>query len=229
MPTTLYWAAAVLAAVFAVILAGRYRERHAPFYLWWTFSFSFYVMAFVMEALTVATNWHLLWQYQLYVIASSSLVGTMSVGTTYLAVPRRWAHGYAGFIILLILGVAVTVFALPPALHGSWTQLNAGIGGIVGPTQLFYVLMASIGGTVVILGALWSWWKTRRLYNLLIAAGALVSTSGGTLASTGIGLSALPLMNIIGLLLIFWGYLESRAVPAAGAAATPRVSSDGRG
>ncbi|HBQ93708.1 MAG TPA: hypothetical protein DD856_00190, partial [Sulfobacillus sp.] len=50
-----------------------------------------------------------------------------------------------------------------------------------------------------------------RYYNLLIAAGAIAAGVGGTLASQGVALGILPLMNIVGLVLIFLGYVYSRS------------------
>ncbi len=210
MAETLFWAAALLAVIFALALMSRYRERRAPFYLWWTFSFAFYTLAYITEATSVKTHWTL-FPYQLYIIASATLVGTMSVGTSYLAFPKALARGYAGFITILFLSLTVSVFVVPPVIHGSWLALNGGKGGIVGLTQVIYIIMASLGGTIVVVGAAWSWWKTRRHYNLLIAAGAIVAGIGGTLASQGVGLSILPAMNILGLVLIFLGYVYSRS------------------
>lgn len=212
MAEMLFWGAAILALIFAGNLASRYREKKSPFYLWWTISFVLYVIAFAMEALTVATNWHSVWQYQLYIIASAGLVGAMSVGTTYLALPKsKAALGYAVYFVLVECLLLVFTFAMPPVLHGSWQALNSGKNAIVGPTQVFYLLLAAIGGPIVVIGALWSWWKSRRHYNLLIALGALIPSSAGTMASQGIGMAIFPIFNIFGLALIFIGYVYSRA------------------
>ncbi|MCL4494942.1 MAG: hypothetical protein M1294_09045 [Firmicutes bacterium] len=210
MVEALFWAAALLAVIFALALMSRYQQHPAPFYLWWTFSFVFYTLAYIVEAITVGTHWTLV-PYQLYIIASATLVGTMSVGTSYLAFPKTIAHSYAGLITALFAVLTVSVFVTPPVMQGSWLALNGGKGGIVGLTQVMYIIMASLGGTIVVIGALWSWWKTRRYYNLLIAAGAIAAGVGGTLASQGVALGILPLMNIVGLVLIFLGYVYSRS------------------
>ncbi len=211
MVSVMYWAAALLAFIFAINLSGRFRRTKAPVYGWWTLSFILYVLAFVMEALTVSSNWHVVSQYQLYIVASAGLVGTMSVGTTYLALPRsRVAKGYALYVTLVGLALILLTLMHPPVLQGSWAALNAGKNAIVGPTQVAYLLLSAVGGPIVVIGSLWSWWKTRRYYTLLIAAGALVPSSAGTLASQGLGLAWFPIMNIIGLALIFLGYIYSQ-------------------
>ncbi len=209
MTAELFILAALLALLFAVTLGKRYQQRRAPFYLWWTISFGLYTIAYLAESLTVGSHWNLP-AYQIYIITSAGLVGAMSVGTSYLAFPKKIAQGYAAGISLLGLALIIATLTVPPVLQGSWLALNGGKGGIVGATQAIYIVMASLGGTIVVLGAVWSWWKTRRYYNLLIAAGALGAGLGGTLASQGIALGILPTMNIVGLVLIFLGYVYSR-------------------
>jgi hypothetical protein len=112
------------------------------------------------------------------------------------------------------LTLIVLTVVFPPALHGSWQALNAGQHAIVGPTQVVYLLLSAVGGPVVVLGALWSWWKTRRYYTLLIAAGALIPSLSGTVASQGMATTLFPIFNIVGLTLIFLGYVYSRPVSA---------------
>jgi len=73
------------------------------------------------------------------------------------------------------------------------------------------LVIGGSGGPIVVLGALWSWWKSKRYYNLLIAVGALIPSSAGALVSQGIGASIFPIMNILGLVLIFLGYVYSRS------------------
>ncbi len=212
MAEMLFWAAAILALIFAGNLGTRYRDKKAPFYLWWTISFVLYVVAFAMEALTVGNNWNSVFEYQLYVIGSAGLVGAMSVGTTYLAFPKsKTAVGYAVYFVLVECLLIGFTFLNPPILHGSWQALNSGKNAIVGSTRVLYLLLAAVGGPIVVIGALWSWWKSRRYYNLLIALGALIPSSAGTMASQGIGMAIFPIFNIVGLVLIFVGYVYSRA------------------
>jgi len=214
MASWLFFASAALALVFAIILGLRFRATHAPVYAWWTLSFAFYALAFIMEAVTVSGNWHLVWEYQLYIMASAGLVGAMSVGTTYLAFPRsRVPFGYALYYGLAEIALIVLTLSHPPTLQGSWYTLNAGTHAIVGSTDVVYLLLSAVGGPIVVLGALISWWKTRKYSTLLIAIGALIPSLAGTIASQNGAISLFPLMNILGLVLIFLGYLN--ALPRA--------------
>ncbi len=203
--------AALMAVGFTMNLAGRFKRTHAPVYGWWTVSFLLYAAAFLMEALTQPDNWHLVWQYQIYMVASAGLVGTMSAGTVYLAFPRSWiSFLYSMYVALDIVALATFAIVHPPVLQGSWMALNAGKNAIIGPSQVSYLLLSAVGGPVVVLGALWSWWKTRRYYTLLIAVGALIPSLAGTLASQGLTEAWFPVLNMVGLVLIFLGYVYSR-------------------
>jgi len=115
MASMLFWAAALLALIFAANLVSRYRSKKSPFYLWWSVSFFLYVIAFGMEALTVGSNWNVKFEYQLYIIASAGLVGAMSVGTTYLALPKsKFAVGYAVYFVVVEVLLAVFAFVFLP-------------------------------------------------------------------------------------------------------------------
>ncbi|MCY0863779.1 MAG: hypothetical protein OWQ57_02395 [Sulfobacillus sp.] len=207
------WAAAVLAVGLAIELGFRYRRTRAPFYFWWTGSFLLYGMTFIAEALSVSHN-YTVGEYVLYIIGSAGLVGFMSVGTSFLGFPRRFARVYAVLMSLALVGLVVSVGLHPPVLgHYSWILLNQG-KAITGVAQALYIPIAAVGGTLVFVGAVWSWWRTRRGYNLLIAVGVLVSSGAGTLASQGAAGAAFPLTNIVALVLIYLGYRYSRASSA---------------
>lgn len=211
MTSALFGLSAILALIFAANLGQRYRTTHAPFYGWWSLSFLLYFVAFLTEAGTVQSNWHSVAVYQIYIMASAGLVGAMSVGTTLLALPRsRVAKLYARYFVVVEAALIGLTLAYPPVLHGSWAALNAGKDAIVGPTQVAYLLLSAVGGPIVIVGSLWSWWKTHRYYTLLIAVGALIPSMAGSLASQNIATLVFPIMNVIGLVLIFLGYVYSR-------------------
>lgn len=197
--------AALLALAFAGRMGWRWRTGRKPQHGWWLLAFLFYAAAFVTEANTVAQGWHSLWEYRLYLFSSAGLVGTLSIGTGYLAWNRRLARSYAALEGALLAGLAIWLCVRPLALHGSWLALNGGQGSITGWSQRFYVVQVAMGGMIIVWSSLWSAWKFRRWQPLLIAAGALASSTGGTLASMGLGLAVLPLMNVVGLIGIFLG------------------------
>lgn len=204
----LFIVASVLSAIFAASLWRRYVRRRARFYWWWTLSFVFYALTFATEAVTVRHGYHTV-TYDFYILGSAGLVGWMSVGTAYLALKSGIARRYASLITVLFLATLGSLGFFPPHIQGDWTALNAG-RGITGMTQIFYIILVSLGGTIVFVGAIWSWWKTRRFYNLLIALGVVISSMAGTFASQGLGTVAFPFANLVAVIIIFLGYIYSR-------------------
>ncbi len=223
MVPALFWVAATVSLGFSVILFVRYQARRSPFYFWWAISFVLSALTYGSEASTVSQGWTLPW-YHVYIMASAGLVGAMSVGTGYLAFARPMARGYAVGIGLVGIGLLISTCFSPMSVIGNWLTLNAGVGGITGVARIAYVATASVGGTMVVVGALWSWWKSRRHCTLLIAVGATASGVGGSLAPQEVVLSVLPVMNIVGLFLMLAGYLFAVPNPWR----LPREREDGR-
>ena len=75
-----------------------------------------------------------------------------------------------------------------------------------------YIVLGTLGGAALILGALYSWWRSRQSYNLLIALGGLVFVVADTSAGLGSGLLFFP-GQIIGMLLLYFGVAGSNEVP----------------
>lgn len=120
--------------------------------------------------------------YQIYIVASASLVGMMSVGTSYLAFSGRWARTYGAVIGLLMMGVGGATMGSPPQDHGrkDGRRFNAG-AGIGGMTRLVYILLSAIGGS----GVWWAHCGHTGAVVFFTIWGILVAGLAGTLAPPG--------------------------------------------
>lgn len=212
---TWFWVAALGATALGATMLVRQLKHPTPNRAWWIGAMGGYAIAFVIEALTVDHGWDSVWVYRLYLAASAGLVGAMAVGTGYLiwsaALARRHAQVMAG----LMAALAIALATAPISLHYSWAALDAGQRGIAGLPRLLYALTTAWGGMVVVLGALWSVWRQRKWALLAIALGALTSSAAGAGAASQQGASWFPWANLLGLVLIAFGYewasLRSRA------------------
>ena len=84
---------------------------------------------------------------------------------------------------------------------------------------------ASVPGSLALIGiALYSFWRTRLVFNLWIAAGAIAAAASGSLATLGVTW-ALYLGELIGIALMFWGFLSSREPAPARAPASEETPS----
>ena len=66
-----------------------------------------------------------------------------------------------------------------------------------------------LGPAALVLGAIWSWWRTRYIYNLGIALGGIVFSLADTLAAYGV-VAIFFLAQILGIVLLYWAVERSR-------------------
>jgi hypothetical protein len=75
---------------------------------------------------------------------------------------------------------------------------------------VFPPLLSGVGGLILIVGPLWSFFKNRFVGNLYIAGGALVLSAVGRLAKMGYP-EWLPLGELVGIAVIFYGVFRGNA------------------
>jgi len=202
--------ATIVSLAFAAMTANQYRERRKPYQLLWTISFVIFGFATFGEFYSTVWGWTPL-LYRLYYVASASLVALMGAGTMYLLTQRRLAHGFLAYTL-----VVMAVFIIE-ALRAELITANFVPGIVVAgkampsSVRLFSPLL-TIPGTIALFGgAIYSWWRTRTTYNLYIALGAAILASAGGAARGGAA-QFLYLGELVGLVVLLWGFLKSREV-----------------
>lgn len=213
-----------IAVWFAVILGRQYAARKGLHQLWWAISMLSYACASFGEFFALAFGWNA-GIYKFYYFHAISLVAVMAAGEMYMLFRDRLrvvGHAYAAamslaMIVLLVLLVQVEPNPAALATHG------AAIGGEAMEKgslirSLFPPLLSGVGGLILILGPLWSFWKTRFYGNLYIAGGALLLSAAGRLAKMGYP-EWLPISELIGIAIIFYGVVlsSSRKKPVVAA------------
>lgn len=144
--------------------------------------------------------------YKLYYFPAITLVPVMAAGTLYLLLRKnRWiAHLFLLYTVVLSIWMFVLLIPVIPDEKILGQTIAIGGEGMPDYIRRFSFPLSGIGGIVLILGALISWWKTRFKGNLYIAAGAIVMSLGGKLATMGLT-TWLPLSELLGILLLYYG------------------------
>ncbi len=217
--TAFLWVAAIATVIVGAVLASqlgkKYAAKHRPYALWWTVSFALATLAALTQLVAFAQGGFAGWDYRSYIVLSAAVPGFMGAGTIYL-IWRRFGHWFLGaiglFTVIGAIGAATT--ALHPALLGQVLQASARVSNVApgALVTLAYIVLGTLGGGALILGALYSWWRSRQAYNLLIALGGLVFVVADTSAGLGSGLLFFP-GQIIGMLLLYFGVAGSNEVP----------------
>ena len=213
--------AAAVSALFAARVWGQYatgRQGHA---LAWALGLSAYAAAAFIDAIVVEAGWSV-GLYRAFFALAAGNVGLLGLGTVLLSARGRTAQASALLVAVGILVVAIGPLAVPltldtPVSDESETKPLRDWGGDVGAKaipfsnagRVAFLLLNIVGGLALILGAAWSWWRTRNAGVLLIGVGALFPFIGGSL-STFTAIETRVLFQFLGIVVMYAGYALSR-------------------
>ncbi len=218
--------ATVVAVAFSLCLLERWLERRRRHELAWTVALTMFAIASASLLLGASLGWSPS-RFRLFYLTGAVLnVPLLALGTVYLLTDRRVAD-LASAATVVVLAFATGVVVAAP-LHGQIDPQVLPRGSEVfaaGPRIAAGV--ASAGGAVVVLvGALWSAVRAatgrggKRLVvaNVLIASGTIVLGAGGVLNSALGEMDGFAASLVIGIILLFGGFLTATATPRPSAA-----------
>lgn len=218
--------AAAVGAAFAVTVWAQWLYRRRPHQLSWALGLSAYAGAAAIEAYASAAPWNA-GLYRAYFVLAATNVGLLGLGTLLLVAPPRLGRACALGVAALALISLFAPWEIPLApdtpidIGGDMVRFaDAGtdLGGkaipFTNPGRIAFLLLNVLGGLALIGGALLSWRRARRPGVLLIGAGALLPFAGGS-ASTLAGLDARVLLQLLGIVVMFGGYLLNESTARA--------------
>jgi hypothetical protein len=223
--------------VFLGFVFRRYLVKGGPHLLLWSIGLLFYGLGTLSEVL-------LSFQFSGLVLKLWYLCGAMLTaawlgqGSIHLLVRKPYvAITLTGILTLASLAAAALVFSSP--INGTviyQTNLSASAqyqavlgrsGGIILMTILLnsYGTLALVGCTAV---SAFLFWRKRVLFNrmlgnILIAVGALMPAMGGTFVKLGV-VNLLYLSEFVGVVIMYFGFLQATTRPVAAQQAAPRVA-----
>ncbi|MBI4318936.1 MAG: hypothetical protein HY675_10630 [Chloroflexi bacterium] len=211
----------VISLVFAAAVFSQWLSRRKVYQLVWTLGLlAFGISAgceFVVGVWGLSDPVYRLW----YLIGAVSVAAYLGVGTIYLLAPRRFAHTVMAMLVLAWLYAATRVVTVPVALDavvGSAILTGAGMPNdvrLMTPVFNVFGTAALVGGAAY---SAWIFWQRRIMpqrvvSNILIAIGAALPASGGTLLRFGIP-DVFYLMEFLGVTIIFIGFLANSEIVA---------------
>lgn len=171
----------IISFVFAALLLRQLIQRRKIHQLMWTIALLFYGISTLMELLMnpdiLGFNVSL---FSVFYITGTSLVGFLGAGQLYLIIKHKISHIFLGFVVIftLILLFALIFTTFPTGL--SFTgELGEDIRVISEAypysVRIYAIILASVGGMVLLLGAIYSFLRDRsRYYALFFVIGALM-------------------------------------------------------
>lgn len=211
--------AAVVTYLFAAAVLDQYLGRRRAYQLVWSIALCAFAIAFTAQFVAALTGWSVLLFRLWYGFGALYAVPLLGLGSIYLLSPR-WAK-IAGTVIALelmfwgfarIYGVEAALIDLSPAAGATHPDTQT----LPPDIRSTAVLLNSLGTLVLFAGAAWSalsFWRRRTarfrvVSNVLIAAGAVIAGSAGSLEKFGYP-SLLYAGNMAGIAIIFLGFLRS--------------------
>jgi hypothetical protein len=152
-----------------------------------------------------------------YLFGAIFVAAYLGMGTLYLLVRRRTAHIIMAILLLASVYAAFRVFTTSLDLGGlqvlSGTAMPQNIR-LMTPVFNTFGTVALVGGAIY---SAWVYWRRkimphRVISNILIAVGAILPAVGGTHMRLGGGLPLFYVFELVGIIIIFIGFLRSREV-----------------
>jgi hypothetical protein len=223
MDVTISLLSSLLTFTFAAMMLDQFLERRRAYQAVWAAALVIFGLGVLVEFIANLTGWSVAAYRWWFLFGATFAAATLGLGSVYLLLPARAARAITAGILLIgawavyrVLTVPIDAAAVIPA-HGQATPPS--VQAIPGDVTLVVVVFNSLGTLAVVGGALWSAWQFWRrktaayrvISNLLIAAGALIVASSGTLAGLG-NPAFLFLGELMGIAVIFAGFLRSQPV-----------------
>ena len=207
----------IIALIFAIIVLDQFFAKRKPYQLVWAIGLFMYFIS------TGAEFWAGAWGlnqaiYRLWYLFGAIFVAAyLGMGTLYLLISRRTAHII--MVILLVVSVYAVFRVFTASIDLSSLQTLSGRAMPTG-VRLMTPFLNSFGTIALVGGAIysaWVFWRRRIMphrvvSNILIAVGAILPAFGGTLMRLTDSLTAFYLLELLGLIIIFTGFLRSREV-----------------
>ncbi len=219
MTSALPLTTAIVSFIFALTVLDQFFARRKPYQLLWTVGLLMYSVAagaeFWMESqgLIEGELAYRLW----YLIGAIFVAAYLGMGTLYLLLRRRTANIIMGVLLAVSAYAIYAVFAADIDLTGMTAITGEAMPDSVRRLTPFlngFGTLALVGGAAY---SAWIFWRKRILphrmvSNVLIAVGAILPAVGGTSLKTGGSTELFYALELVGIVIIFVGFLRSREV-----------------
>jgi hypothetical protein len=210
--------AAVVSALFAVVVGDRFRRTGRPAFAAWTGGLLIFAAAAACQAIGERAGFSAPVFRAFYLLGGVLGVIWLSMGTLFLLAPPRVARTACVVLGGLTLALAVDAAVVPVNL--ALLRTAAGVLGTAvqggSPLQVGAVVLNILGTLILVGGSAWSALRLLRdragldrvVCNVLLTAGALTIAAGFSAAKiAGAGLDTLGVYEAVGITVMFAGFL----------------------
>ncbi|MEY2401918.1 MAG: hypothetical protein QOJ08_2029 [Ilumatobacteraceae bacterium] len=232
MDAALAASATLVAVAFALSTTDRWSRRRRPHDMAWSVSLALFALGAGALWWAEVRGWSLA-TFRLFYLAGAVLnVPWLALGTIYLLAGRAIGDRVRWWLVLLSGFSAGVVLFTPTRTSVSGTDLPTGKAVFGVAPRVLAAVGSGLAALVIVAGALWSVYRLARrrepalpgvrrigsspaqlvVGNLLIAAGTIVLSASGTLAGRLGKDTAFSLTLLIGVSVLFAGFLAASTV-----------------
>ncbi len=216
--------AAIVAFVFAAMLAKQFAIRRGQAQLLWAIALAMYGLASIAVTAGVLSGWTRTWFVLYWAFGAVLNVAFLAGGELVLLFRRRWVLWAVWLVLVFVTAYTLTVLRganVNPAAFADRLPLGRDVFGSGTPAHRLAQLVAYPAYAILLLGTLWSAWKMRGrpeltdrfVGTLLIAVGATIVAGGAAFAAAGV-LPGFILTIVAGICVMFAGFVRaSRRAP----------------
>jgi hypothetical protein len=232
MNAALAAAATLVAVAFALSTLDRWQRRRRPHELAWTVSLALFAVGSLALWWSEAVGWSV-GSFRVFYMAGAVLnVPWLALGTVYLLAGQRLGDRVRWWLVFLS-GLTVGVVGFAPTkgvVVADEFPTGKDVFGVA--PRVLAAVGSGVAALIIIVGALWSAWRVWRgrnpslggqrtvsapgrlvAGNLLIAVGTLVLSGSGTLAGRLGKDRAFAVTLLVGIVVLFIGFLVASAPP----------------
>lgn len=209
--TYLAMGSAFVSATFSVLVFRQFAARRKAYSMAWGLGLALFTAASAMEVISELSGWTVP-LYRAYFALHPTLVAVLGLGTVYLLANKRIGHAFLAYILVML--AILLFYSLTATVLADEFVPGRVVGGRAMPDSVRSLsqLFTYPGSIALIGGALYSWRKTRWSYNLLIGVGAVLMAMGGVLTRY-FSPEFLYIFLLVGIAVMFGGFLRSLEVP----------------
>jgi hypothetical protein len=242
MDAALAAASTLVAVAFACSTLDRWLRRRRPHELVFSVSLALFALGAGAFWWAEADGWSL-GTFRVFYLAGAILnVPWLALGTVFLLASERVGRGLQRVLVFasgLATGVLLVAPSKRPVAGGEMPSGREVFGAV---PRVMAAVGSGVGATVVIVGALWSVWRLLRdrspswagtrhvahagglaIGNVLIAVGTLVLSGSGSLAGSLGHDRAFAVTLLIGIAVLFAGFLVASSASRRATAGAPRL------
>lgn len=198
----------LISLFFTISVFRQYSQRRKIYQYIWGNGLLIFSFTTLFEFVSEIYGWTIP-MYRAYYVLIASLVAILGLGTVYLF--NRRAGRYLTLYFAVVIAVLIVLTLNAQVDTGKLKERTVGGSAMPASVRTISPFLTIPGSIALIGGALYSWYISRRKYNLFIALGALLVASGGGLSRFGMEW-ALYLLELFGVAVMYIGFIKSEDI-----------------